>query len=272
MADLAQAVQEHRSTVYRQSAHQKLHSEEEALHWINHVGLCLLFSNEKLELPDLARASEGKFRRWKDRIAEQKQAYYGRPFRRRSGFVALSLVGCLYALSPTGLCGGDRFELYRRRYLSADANRIVGIVLAKGPLPTRALRRESGMASASQRYRFVRAMIEAQERFLISRAGITHIEASHYSCLWDSFARHLPDCLEQGLALAPESAASTVLRHYIQTVGATTHKHIAAAFALKEQFTQHVTQALSASGEAVPYFEHGIRYLVHPELHARLAG
>jgi len=211
------AVAEHRERHFH-PADGPLRSADELLTWVDEIGFCLLSPHDRLTLPNVAENADGRFRLWRDRLITDRQAYYGRPFRRRAGFVSLRLFPALYALSPTAEYDGDRFELYRHRFLSADANRIAGIVHAKGPLPTRTLQREAGLAGEHQQHRFRRAVSEAEARFLITKTGIGQITETHYTFIWDAVPRHLPDAIEQAGALSVEDAAQQILVDYVRLV------------------------------------------------------
>ena len=248
----------------------RLRSSDQALKFLLRAGYCLLSPKHGIALPDLAAVSDGPFLRWKDAIIKRREIFYGRPFRRRSGFVRFDLLPGLYALSPTAAFGGDRFELYQRRFISADANRIAGIVFAKGPLPSRALRRESGMAGQQHRDRFLRRLAEAESRFLIVKSGITTIEASHYSYLWEPFATVYPHIIEQSRRIKVDTAAAQVITTYLDSVGAATPRQIASTFTLNEAFVRIVAEQMEA-GDKLGRFQDGRReYLISIELRALL--
>jgi hypothetical protein len=265
MTDLPGALEELRRERYRQGREAKIRSAGEALQFVNQVGFCLLFRHKKLELPNLWEISEGRPWLWKDELPIQKQLYYGKRFRGRVGFVALRLLPSLYALSPTAELRGDRFELYRLGYLSAEANRIAGTVLAKGPLPTRALRLESGLAGQTHRYRFSRALAEAEEKFLVVKVGAVKTGHANYTYLWDSFARFWPEIVEEGAQLSHEEAGLAVIAQYVQTVAATTVHKVAYTFSLNEQFVGYFAGRLVEQGELERLEHEEVSYLVSPE-------
>lgn len=238
------AVSKLRQQHYRPPDGVSISSGANVLKFINQVGFCLLSPNPLLELPDLKSIVGASYLRLKDQLVAERSVYYGRIFRRHGGFVATNLLTSLYALSPAGRYTGDRFEMYKAQYLSADANRLAGIVLAKGPLPARALRRDAGLAAQNQRDRFIRAIVEAESRFLIARVGVTHSEASHYSSVWDAFARHWPEAVRPIDNDRIKQAARHVVLTYLNTVAATTIRQIAAIFFLSENYVANVVDEL----------------------------
>jgi len=270
MADFTAAVAEFARQRQALANSNRLRSSHEALDYLLRLGYCLLSPKKGIALPDLAAVSDGPFLRWKDSVIKRQEIYYGRPFHRRSGFVRFNLLPGLYALSPTAAFGGDRFELYKRRFISAEANRIAGIVFAKGPLPTRALRRESGMAGRQHRDRFLRRLAEVESRFLIVKSGITTIEASHYSYLWEPFTGLYPHIVEQSQHIQIDAAAAQVITTYLALMGAATTRQIASIFTLNEAYVRKVAEELAA-GHEIARFRVGRRnYLISVELKALL--
>jgi hypothetical protein len=269
MADFTISLAEFRRQRYAPAA-ARITTSQDALAFIKRAGYCLLSPRRRLDLPSLAEFADGSARRWKDAIVKSQEIYYGRPFRRRSGFVRLDLLPSLYALSPTADFGGDRFELYKRRFLSADANRIAGIVLAKGPLPTRALRRESGWASHAQRDRFLRRLAEAESRFLIVKSALTTVEASHYSYLWESFEDFYPRIIEQSREMTVDAAATRVMTSYLDIVGAASIRQIAALFTLNEVYVRLTADRLVADDLIATHVDQGRELLISHELQSWL--
>ncbi len=253
---------------YHQAANKPLSTSGGVLSFLNAVGFCLLFAHKKLELPDLWSISGGDTWHWKDELPAERKIYYGKVYQGKPGFVALDMLPAFYALSPIAECGGDRFELYRRGLLSADANRLAGAVMAKGPLHTRALRRECGMAGKPHKHRFSRALAEAEAKFLLVKTDTTSSTRSHYSYIWDSFTRFLPEFAEEGLFLSPEQAAASLLPRYVETVVATTPSNCAYLFSLNETFVSYVFDSLIEQGILAHYMDH----IVHPEFLTLLEG
>lgn len=272
MDDFTAAVTEFRKRRRVVENGKRVRSSEEALAYLMRVGYCLLSppSQEGMALPNLSDTADGPYRRWKDLLIQRKQIYYGRPFRRRSGFVKLDLLPSLYALSPAAAFGGDRFELYKHRFLSADANRIAGIVFAKGPLPTRALRRESGMAGHAHRYRFLRRLAEAESQFLVVKSGITTVEASHYSYLWEPFTAAFPQAIEHSQDMAVDDAATRTITSYLEIVGASSIRQLALTFTLNEAYVRHMANQLVEGRIIAACMEEKQEFLICRELQSML--
>jgi hypothetical protein len=220
--------------------------ENSLLHFINRVGFCPLSPNRRFDLPNLCTFQRSEFRHHSDHIVAQRLAFYGRVFRRKSGFLALDMLPCLYRLSPAGTYQGDRFGLYQDHYLSETANRIAGIVAARGPLSTRDLRRAIGMASAPQKHRFWRILAEAQWRYTVVKTGVTLDEEHNYIYQWDSFERVYQEYAVEGLAMDSLEAGMRIVERFINTTIASTSNMIARLFFLNEQFVEYTAQKLAA--------------------------
>lgn len=269
MADFRSAVKALRRNNFR-PPYGALTTVEDTRIWIDLVGFCLLMPHARMALPNLAENTEGRFRLWRDSLVESQQVYYGRTFRQRAGFVSLNLLPALYALSPTAEYGGDRFQLFQHRFISADANRIAGIVLAKGPLPSRTLQRESGMAGTSQQYRFRHALIEAESRFLIVKTGMTQIKESNYTNQWDALVRHLPQISDQAASISVEDAARQVLTRYVELVGASIPSEMTRSLRLNLEFVRYMLNDLTTSGKLRKHKYNRIEYAISHDLAARM--
>ena len=147
----------------------------------------------------------------------------------------------------------------------ADGNRIAGIVMVKGPLTTRALRRESGMAGKRHRYRFMRALIEAESQYLIAKSGISHEGISRYSYLWESFEGLFPETIRQSKALGIETAGAEIVTQYLKTVIAGTARQIAVIFTLNRAFVEFVVERLAEDGKVIRQIEDDEEYILSRE-------
>jgi hypothetical protein len=275
MTDFTHALRALRADTCRLGEHpRKVQTFEDAVAFINEVGLCLFFGGEGDELPTLVGATGQSINtawNWKDDIPAGRLAYYGRAFRkRRTGFVRLDLLPAVYALSPLHDCGGDRFELFSRGILDADANRLAGILAAKGPLSTRELRREAGLAGKQHKARFTRAIYEAEGHFLAAVSDIAGRGIGSYSYLWDTFDRTWPEVVPQAAALSFRDAARAVIGQYVRSVHATTPAALAATFHLEDSFVLEIALALEADGVLGRVSPGGQVHLASPALLERL--
>jgi hypothetical protein len=273
MDDFSLMLHAFRQDRYRQTASRRVHTLEEALNFINEVGFCLFYRHNALELPNLRDAtagdrgtSEGLNWQWKDELASAQSVYYGRPFRRKPGFVAIPLLAPLYAVSPAADVGGDYHELALTGTLSAEAARIADTIQDTGSLSTRALRQESGLTASRDKTRFSRGLEEAQEKFLVAMVRTTSPSRAGYSYIWDTFERAWPDAAATGERLRPEDAAATLITRYVDTVGAATPAIFARIFSLDEELVEAAAAALVAQGTLTQVTRGQAAYLVSKAL------
>jgi hypothetical protein len=107
------SLQAARAERYRQRPHLRVHTQEEALSFLNGVGICLLFSAKDLELPSLWGALCGEDRplprhhddrelglawRWKDELPVARKVLYGKFLRKKPVFISLDLAPNFYEL------------------------------------------------------------------------------------------------------------------------------------------------------------------------------
>lgn len=273
MDDFSLVVQAFRQQRYRQTDARRFHTIDEALSFINDVGFCLFHRHPPLELPNLRDAtagdsgtSEGLNWRWKDDLAAAQSVFYGRPFHRKPGFVALPLLAPLYAVSAVADFGGDPHELALTGTISAEAVRIADTLHEKGPLSTRALRQESGLTASQDKTRFSRGLEEAQAKLLVAMIRATSTTRAGYGYVWDSFERAWPDAAAAGERLRPSDAATTLLARFVDTVGATTLYLFTHTLDLHEALVESAAAELVDQGALIRVTRGKAVYLVSPTL------
>lgn len=245
-----------------------LATADDAARFVESVGICLLFPHPSIELPALALAADAsrtQLWRWKDILPEEKRAYVGKLMQRRPTLIALDLLPALYRLSATALLKGDRYKLYSQRYISAEVNRLTGVLAAKGPLTTRDLRRATGLAAPEKRGSFRRALADAEASFLAVRAGTTRGQHPYTYC-WDVFPRVWPNVIAQASELTTEQAGRQIVSRYLQTVHAATEVGLAELFGLNLPFVQYIARRLIDEGRLGQVTYDGKPHLASPAL------
>lgn len=267
MPDLPTLVQSHRRMTYRKHG-PPLASADDVLDFVNTVGFSLLFPVANMQLPDIWTicVSEHDAWAWKDDLPADRQLYYGKILRRKAVLVALDIMPALYAISPTADTGGDRFELYSMGILSSEANRIAGIVMAKGPLSTRQLRQAAGMAGKASKSRFERALEECQRLFLVAKSHATPPGIGSYSYVWDGFSKLWPEIVETGLRRKYEESLADIIMRYLTTSLAATTQDIARLFAVESSHVQHMADWLVSQGKLTQLEYKKKPYYVMPEI------
>jgi hypothetical protein len=209
-------------------------TEEEALHFLDDVGLALLFSAKNIELPSLWGALCGENRplprhhndrelglawQWKDTLPVAKKVLYGKFLRKRPVFVSLDLAPAFYALSPNY---GDPVEDYLQDYqdgrLSVEAKQVYETMLAHGALPTSRLRREAGLSGKTNASRFDRALAELQMDYRIVKVAISDTNRWGYCYVYDLLHRHFPEVVRKSREISGRQARETILLRYLHTV------------------------------------------------------
>jgi hypothetical protein len=262
---------------FRQTDARRVHTIDEALGFINDMGFCLFCRHPPLELPNLrdatagdSGASEGLNWQWKDELATAQRVYYGRPFHRKPGFVALPLLAPLYGVSAVADFGGDYHELALTGTLSAEAVRIADTIQDQGSMSTRALRQQSGLSASQDKTRFARGLEEAQAGFLVAMVRTTSTSRAGYGYVWDSFERAWPDAAAAGERMRPPDAAAALLARYVDTVGATTLRMFARILDLDDRLVETAAAGLIAQGTVTQVTRGKAVYLVSHALFTSL--
>jgi hypothetical protein len=230
----ATGLQSLRADRYRQRPYLQVQTEEEALGFLNDVGICLLFSAKGIELPTLWGALCGEDRplprghdnhllglawHWKDTLPVAGLVLYGKYLRKRPVFVSLDLAPHFYALSPNY---GDPAEDYLLDYqdgrLSVEAKQVYEVLLNEGALPTSRLRREAALSGKGNANRFDRALAELQMDFRITKVAISDANRWSYCYVYDLLPRHLPEIVEAAREITGRRARETILLRYLRAV------------------------------------------------------
>ena len=241
-----EALQLARAEQYRQRPHLRVGTKEDALAFLNDVGLCLLFSASDIELPSLWGALCGEDRpvpshhdnrelglawRWKDELPVAGLVLYGKFLRRKPVFISLDLAPYFYALSPN--CG-DPAEDYMQDYvdgrLSVEAKQVFEVLLQEGALPTSRLRLEAGLGGKANAGRFDRALAELQMDFRISKVAISDANRWGYCYVYDLLSRHFGEVVEAARAITGKEAREVILLRYLRAVVACTPREVLKLF------------------------------------------
>ncbi len=204
-----------------------IHSQEEALVFLDDVGFCRFSHLDQCELPcfsdALAPEVQDDLWGWKDALPNTRRVYYGALFQFsprdsvRPGFLSLPVLAALYSLSYVCQFGGERDMLPRWVGVSREAVGLADALERAGPLSTADLRAETGLRGKEQAGLFHKALIEAQRQFLIVRTGVTSVTRANYGYVWSTFARAYPAVIHQAEALDDELAAAALVLQYVDT-------------------------------------------------------
>jgi hypothetical protein len=254
-----------RADRYRQRPHLRVRTQDEALGFLNDVGLSLLFSARDMELPSLWGALCGEDRpvprnhddrelglawRWKDTLPVEGLVLYGKFLRKRPVFISLDLAPYFYALSPNY---GDPTEDYLLDYqdgrLSVEAKQAYEVLLEQGALPTSRLRREAGLPGKSNAARFERALAELQMDFRIAKVAISDANRWGYCYVYDLLPRHFPTVIDAAERITGQQARETILLRYLKTVVATRLQEVSRLFGWVPGDAERLVDRLASEGQ-----------------------
>jgi hypothetical protein len=235
-----------RAERYRQRPELKIRTEEQALAFIDEVGLCLLFSARDIELPSLWGALCGGDRpvpshhddrelglawSWKDTLPIAGRVLYGKFLRKKPVFISLELAPYFYALSPNyGQPDEDYLQDYQDGRLSVEAKQVYEVLLDQGALPTSRLRIEAGLSGKGNAGRFDRALAELQMDMRIGKVAISDANRWGYCYVYDLLPRHFAGVVEAAGEITGGQARETILLRYLRTVVAATPHQVSLLF------------------------------------------
>jgi hypothetical protein len=254
-----------RAERYRRRPHLRVRTDDEALDFLNDVGLCLLFSAKGIELPSLWGALCGEDLplpnhhdsrelglawHWKDKLPIEGKVLYGKFLRKKPVFVSLDLVPHFYALSPNY---GDLAEDYLQDYLdgrlTVEAKQVYEVLLEQGALPTSRLRLEAGLSGKANASRFDRALAELQMDFRIAKVAISDANRWGYCYVYDLLPRHLPQAVAAAQSISGQQAREMLLLRYLRTVIAATPREVCRLFGWQSRDVERLTVRLGTRGQ-----------------------
>ncbi len=259
----AEQVQAWRNEKYRRLPHLRVQTEDEALAFLNDVGLAALFSAADMELPSLWEAICGRSRPipehhadyelgltwdWKDTLPARKAVLYGKFLRKKPVFIALDLAPHFYALSGNFGELDDYLQEYEEGRLSEEAKRVYEALLAHGALPTSHLRQYARLAGKDSAPRFDRAVAELQMGFKIVKVGISDANRWGYCYVYDLFIRQFPDVVAQSRNVSENQAADAILTRYLAAVLVATPEQILRLFGWERWRVERSLARLARSG------------------------
>jgi hypothetical protein len=253
-----------RAERYHRLAHLRVETEQEALDFLNDVGLCLLFSAKDIELPSLWGALCGEDRplpnhhdsrelglawHWKDSLPVAGKVLYGKFLRKKPVFISLDLAPFFYALSPNyGDLAEDYMQDYQDGRLSVEAKQVYEVLLDQGALPTSRMRREAGLSGKGNASRFDRSLAELQMDFRIVKVAISDANRWGYCYVYDLLPRHFPGVVDAARQISGRQAQETILMRYLRTVVAATPRQVSMLFGWPPGEVERLSERLATEG------------------------
>jgi hypothetical protein len=259
-----EALQAARAERYRQLPWLRVQTEQDALDFLNDVGISSLFSAKGIELPSLWGALCGEDRplpshhdsrelgqawRWKDSLPVAGKVLYGKFLRKRPVFISLELAPFFYAISPNyGDLADDYLQDYRDGRLSVEAKQVYETLLEHGAMPTSRLRREAALSGKANASRFDRALAELQMDFRITKVAISDANRWSYCYVYDLLPRHFEAIVEAARGISGQQARETLMLRYLQTVVAATPQQIRRLFGWEAGDVERLSARLAGDG------------------------
>ena len=197
--------------VWLEKWHNTVHSEDDAVRFVNGVGFCTIDLPAFGEFPYLAAAFPGNRDSvlgdiwfWKDDLHTGKRLYYTRLFGTRPGFISLEFLPAFIATN-----GEVADELMVMGRMPVQAREIFEMVEKNGPVSGRDLRRA---ISADAQKKSATILIDLEKKFILTKVAITGRTRETYGYVWDLAERWMPETFEEADRLGAEAAARRIVR------------------------------------------------------------
>jgi len=234
---------------YRVSRGVRVHSEAEALDFINAAGFVWLLPARDAELPNLhdayvAGRSDTSWWDWKQTLPEKKSCYYAKAMRGRGTFISWPFLPAFYAVY------GPRRPIEQGlRHRPSAQQRILALLGERGSLDSRELRQTLAGGPKGRR-EMVQALQALQTDFLVAPCG-GELEgwSLHRWALTERWVS--PRLLREARKLDPDRAASDLVRRFVGNCVLATVADIAWVFNWSRSRSRAVVDALIRAGDLV---------------------
>lgn len=226
-----------------------------AAHHVEDLGFCLVFPSRGIELPTLLGAvtdllpertrdwfteDVARVWGWKDELAANDLAWYGRFLRGRPSLLSPGLLADLYPRR------GEPAD-FADAPLSATARRIAEIVLLSGPTSTAILREEMDAYRGRGRGRFEAALTELGRQLVIGTVGVEEQGAGWPASVLELTARRF-DVARRGRD--PAAGRRRAGRRFLATMVEARPHELGNAFGWRAAGARAVLEHLVERGEA----------------------
>jgi hypothetical protein len=274
-------IEERRAHNYRRTPRLRVETPEEALAFVDEVGVCHFWPNKGAELPNLFHAIAGRVRpvprqhddpdmqkcwRWKDEALDKHQWYYGKLLRKRATLVSLDLLPTFYACSEN--LGGldDYLDEYRAGLMTAEAKWIYEALLEHGSLDTIQLRRKAGLSSGKAKSRFDRGLVELQAGLKVIPIGVARAGRWRYAFTYDILQRQYPELPELARGIKRSEARHKLVLRYLDSVVAADRATVKRIFHVLKWSSDELKRTTSALLDEEAIVEMQVDGLGQPQL------
>ncbi len=251
----------HRARTFHLPPARPLASPAQALKFINQRGFVYFWPIKGVDFPSLWTAVAGDRPvadehddpghitwGWKDSALPKRKWYYAKVLRRKATLISLETAPFFYALSDNyGSPEEDHLLAYREGRLTLAARNIYDAILAKGPLDSISLRKESRMASAKES-EWNRALEDLQKDFKILPVGVAEAGAWRYAFVYEIVARFYPDLPERARQIGESDARRKLISLYFESVGAARLADIRRLLGWSDDLTTRALKGLVSGG------------------------
>ncbi len=253
-----------RNERYRRRRDLRLTDENAIRRFVDEAGVCLLFSAQGVEMPNVYQAVAGFAKHmtakhndpvisltWgaKDRSLNRRWWYYGKLLKGKATLVSLDLFPSFYALSENFGDDEDYLLEYEAGTLSNDAKNIYEALLRHGPLHAIELKRKSNLYGDALKAKFDKALNELQAGLKVLPTGVAEAGAWRYAFIYDIVSRWLPEQTKAAQGISRGEARVNILSRHLRNVVMADAKTLARIFGWKAAEVDAALKQLAERGE-----------------------
>lgn len=229
---------------------------DDCLAAVNRLGFAWAFTPGNALLPSLFTAMdtdrEGQrwdwMWGWKDRMAESREAYYGKVIGAKPTLVSRQWLPVFYALTGNnGEPDDDLDHAGETKPLSDVALKVYAHIREFGPTGTRQLQERLTDGSKEMKNALEKALERLDVAMLIVKSGTEG--GNSIANIWDLFQRFHPEAVEAGTEIATREAALQLTRQFFQLTPALAEKQVGRVFPWNEQHQVKAIARLVEAGE-----------------------
>ena len=188
---------------------------------------------------------------WKDRLAADRLAYYGKVVAGKPTLVSREWLPLFYALTGnTGDLDDDLIHLQESVRLVEVAVKVCGYLRENGPTGTRTLIAKLTDSSKPAKSAMDRALFQLDTSMLIAKCGTEG--GNSIANVWDLFPRVYPEAVEAGTEIPTREAAMRLITRFFELTPAITLKGLETIFPWSQTWQKKTIAHLQEAGELVP--------------------
>jgi hypothetical protein len=229
-------IKKYRERTYRFLPELRIHSESQAVNFLNERKFIFFWPIQGIPLPSLWGATAGDRPvpnnhddpghitwRWKDNLLNQKKWYYAKILRRKSTIISLDMVEYFITICENAFHTIEDFEyLHRIGNLSRIELEIYSLLLSSGPLDSISLRERIRTLLTFSSGEFDRSLENLQKNLQILPIGISEKGRWRYAYLYDTVEHYFPKKIINASNISMDLAREMILSAYFLSNGIAT--------------------------------------------------